>query len=171
MNCPACWRPMYETAVREVTVDVCKDGCAGVWFDAWELRKLEEGESADGAFLRVLRPRIDTDPERRARRFCPRDRVPLRRTFLGAEVALEIDTCSACKGLWIDPGEIGRLPEGDGVLTEVDPALAHLLAAELGPALQYMGIEGERGSARAARISCAVAWLFPEAWATSAPRD
>ena len=32
MRCPACHRTLSPVTVDDTTVDVCQDGCAGVWF-------------------------------------------------------------------------------------------------------------------------------------------
>ena len=40
MACPGCHRVLTATTVTGVTVDVCQDGCAGIWFDHGELAAL-----------------------------------------------------------------------------------------------------------------------------------
>jgi len=40
MNCPACKNELAPTTVGGVTVDVCQNGCGGIWFDNLELRKV-----------------------------------------------------------------------------------------------------------------------------------
>lgn len=37
MNCPACARELTKTTAGPITVDACVGGCAGVWFDNFEL--------------------------------------------------------------------------------------------------------------------------------------
>jgi Zn-finger nucleic acid-binding protein len=33
MKCPACKNVLQEMTVDNVTVDICKGGCGGIWFD------------------------------------------------------------------------------------------------------------------------------------------
>ena len=42
MKCPACDRELTETQVGAVAVDICQGGCGGVWFDAFELQRVDE---------------------------------------------------------------------------------------------------------------------------------
>ena len=41
MICAACQGELSPLLVRGVTVDVCRDGCAGIWFDNFELKKFD----------------------------------------------------------------------------------------------------------------------------------
>ena len=42
MKCPACSNRLQEMTVAGVTVDICKDGCGGIWFDNFEMKKFDE---------------------------------------------------------------------------------------------------------------------------------
>ena len=39
MKCPACGNTLHEMNAGSVTVDVCTEGCGGIWFDRneWEI--------------------------------------------------------------------------------------------------------------------------------------
>jgi Zn-finger nucleic acid-binding protein len=41
MTCPACNRTLTAVTIVSMTVDVCREGCAGVWFDQGELSLLD----------------------------------------------------------------------------------------------------------------------------------
>ena len=58
MNCPACGRGLKQLTVSDVTVDVCKGGCGGIWFDQFELKKFDEPHEAEGQELLE----VDRDP-------------------------------------------------------------------------------------------------------------
>ena len=42
MKCPACGNELSQMVAGEITVDVCKGGCGGIWFDHFELQKVDE---------------------------------------------------------------------------------------------------------------------------------
>jgi len=42
MNCPACGTAMTEMTVGNVKVQACKGGCGGLWFDEWQLGKVDQ---------------------------------------------------------------------------------------------------------------------------------
>jgi uncharacterized protein len=107
MKCPACSNVLAEFQVQQIILDACHGGCGGVWFDAFELKRLEKiAVSSGGAMLNVARdPSIQVDPSRK--RECPRcDGVKLKRHFFSAQRRVEVDHCPNCGGYWLDAGEL-----------------------------------------------------------------
>ena len=51
MECPACSNSLQQMTVGDVTVDVCKGGCGGIWFDNFELKKFDEPHESAGQTL------------------------------------------------------------------------------------------------------------------------
>ena len=129
MNCPACDHQLTPMEFGGVTVDACHGGCAGIWFDAFELQRVDEHREVPGEhLLRVQRdPNLMVDHSRR--RNCPRcGSVKLLRQFFSARKQVEVDHCPNCGGYWLDAGELekirkvypeaavmGRLAKGKGV--------------------------------------------------------
>ncbi len=110
MNCPACSNELTETKLGGVTVDVCKGGCAGIWFDAFELQKVDEQEEiSDEWLLNIERdPAVQVDSS--AKRACPRcDDVKLKRHFFTAKRKIGVDLCPGCGGYWLDAGELEKI--------------------------------------------------------------
>ena len=120
MTCPACGHVLTSTAAGGLTVDVCDGGCGGIWFDRFELQKVDEqAESAGEALLHVRRdPGVLVDPAERYR--CPHctDGVVLMRHFWSVKRAVTIDQCSECSGFFLDAGERGGIR--DEFATEAD---------------------------------------------------
>src|ERR1700742_4872221 len=98
MTCPACGHALSSLTVGGLTVDVCDGGCAGIWFDRFELKKVDErSESAGAALLDVRRdPNVAIDPAKRYH--CPKctDGVVLMRHFWSVKRAVTIDECPEC---------------------------------------------------------------------------
>ncbi|HAV65305.1 MAG TPA: hypothetical protein DCY13_23395 [Verrucomicrobiales bacterium] len=125
IDCPVCVQPMTPLAVGRIVVDVCHDGCGGVWFDHFELQKLDEQHETEGDLLAHVgkHPDIARDPVVRLN--CPRCAdVVLRQHFFCANRKVEVDSCPACGGYWLDHGELGR------IRAEFDTAAARALATE-----------------------------------------
>ena len=110
MKCPACENPLQEMTVEDVTVDVCKGGCGGIWFDQFELKKFDEPhESAGERLLEIERDEgITVD---RAKRFkCPKcEDVVMMRHFFSVKKQVEVDECPSCGGFWLDAGELDKM--------------------------------------------------------------
>lgn len=110
MKCPACFNELTEFKFGGVAVDACAGGCAGIWFDAFELQKVDDLHEVPGEhLLRVQRdPKLQVDHARR--RDCPRcDGIKLKRHFFSARKQVEVDHCPNCGGYWLDAGELEKI--------------------------------------------------------------
>lgn len=110
MKCPACGNMLQEVTVGDVTVDVCKGGCGGIWFDQFELKNFDEPhEFAGQALLDVERDEgITVDHTKRLK--CPKcDDVVMMRHLFSVKKEVEVDECPGCGGFWLDAGELGRI--------------------------------------------------------------
>lgn len=110
MNCPACGRPLQPIKAGSITVDACVGGCGGIWFDAFEMQKVDEArERAGGRLLEIPRDStVRVDHERR--RNCPRcETVVMLRHTHKDNPAVTMDECPGCGGFWLDAGELGLI--------------------------------------------------------------
>ncbi|HOX59432.1 MAG TPA: zf-TFIIB domain-containing protein [Candidatus Paceibacterota bacterium] len=110
MKCPACFNELIELHVGKLAVDACQGGCGGIWFDAFELQKVDqESEAAGEPLLNVPRaPGVVPDPARK--RECPRcEDVKLHRHFFSAKRRVQVDHCPNCGGYWLDAGELALI--------------------------------------------------------------
>lgn len=110
MNCPACERPLQPVRSEGVTVDACVGGCGGIWFDAFEMQKVDETHETAGQELL----NIDVDASLRVdleqRRNCPRcESLLMLRHRHRDNPAVMVDECPGCGGFWLDAGELGLI--------------------------------------------------------------
>ena len=107
MKCPACDHELSARAAGSITVDVCDGGCGGVWFDNFELRKVDEaGAHAIRSVPRDFALVVDSQSRRR----CPKctDQMMMRRYFSRLR-RTQIDECPDCAGIWLDAGEFDAI--------------------------------------------------------------
>src|SRR5215472_16459939 len=112
MKCPACFNELTQLQVGTLVVDACQGGCGGIWFDAFELQRVDEEDEAAGEPLIHLQrdERIVVDTSRK--RDCPRCvGVRLHRHFFSAKRKVEVDECPSCGGYWLDAGELAQIRE------------------------------------------------------------
>jgi Zn-finger nucleic acid-binding protein len=110
MRCPACLNELTQTQVGSLEVDVCQGGCGGIWFDAFELQRVDEESEAAGEALLQIQPQqnLVLDPTRK--RECPRCAgIKLKRHFFSGKRKVEVDECPNCAGYWLDAGELARI--------------------------------------------------------------
>ena len=111
MECPACHRTLTSMSAGGVELDVCRDGCGGIWFDAFELRKLDEPNENAGDELLGLARTTATKVDQTVPYDCPKcaDHVVMMRHFFSAKRGVTVDECPECGGVWLDIGELRQI--------------------------------------------------------------
>lgn len=144
MNCPACGRELVEMAAGDVTVDVCRGGCGGVWFDNFELQKVDnQSESAGEVLLDVERDE-NVAVDHSARKKCPKcDGQVMMRHFSGVKKEVEVDECPGCGGFWLDFGELAKIRSQFATDAEKDQATEVYFAEAFGEELDKMAAESQ----------------------------
>ncbi len=96
--------------VGSITVDACKGGCGGLWFDRFELDKVDEAHEATGEALLDVEHDATIDVDHEKRRNCPKcPNMVMRRFFFSANRQAEVDECPSCAGMWLDKGELASI--------------------------------------------------------------
>ncbi len=110
MKCPVCSNSLSAFDAGSFTVDICKDGCAGIWLDKGELEKCNEHTDPFPQELLRVKKSLDVVIDRSKTRLCPScEDQEMTRITLDAETNFEIDQCPTCKGHWLDVGELEHL--------------------------------------------------------------
>ena len=109
MNCPACGSQLTALGVEGLVVDACRDGCGGLWFDNFELERVNEAQERLGESLLT----IESNPEATIipnRRPCPKCHgiVMLQHRFRPDKPVM-VDECPNCGGMWLDGGELADI--------------------------------------------------------------
>lgn len=110
MKCPACKTELTQMQVEDLTVDVCKSGCGGIWFDNYEINKVDEKHECIGELLLQVEKRPDISINHQELRLCPvcEDQKMLQH-FMSVKRDVTVDECPNCGGLWLDAGELGQI--------------------------------------------------------------
>jgi hypothetical protein len=110
MQCPACRNELTEKKVDSVTVDVCQNGCGGIWFDQYEIEKFDEPDELPGEQLLEISKNPNIKPDRQKRYNCPKcSDVVMMRHFFSIKHQVEIDECPGCAGIFLDAGELTQI--------------------------------------------------------------
>lgn len=163
MNCPACSSgTLKPVTTGDVELDVCENGCGGIWFDNLELKKLDEPHEHVGEHLLEIpiNPSVRVDHERK--RECPKcDDAKMFRMFFSAKRDVEVDNCRVCGGFWLDPGEL-QMIRGAFETTEKKQAHAKEVYDEMfGPELKAMKAESEEKLAAARKVAHILRFICP----------
>ncbi len=109
MRCPACGNELTQMRAGQITVEACKGGCGGIWFDRFQIGKVDlPSESAGEALLHIERnPATKIDPSQR--RKCPTCGMIMMQHFFDVKRMVCVDECPKCAGVWLDAGELATL--------------------------------------------------------------
>ena len=162
MKCPACENPLQQMTVSDITVDVCKGGCGGIWFDSFELKKFDEPhESAGQALLEMERDQSIT-VDHTERRKCPKcDDIIMMRHFFSVKKEVEVDECPGCGGFWLDAGELGKIRSLFNTEEERHEAAQQYFSEVFGDRLAEMKAGSETQLNQARKISNMFRFICP----------
>jgi len=162
MKCPACSNPLEKVTVEGITIDVCRTGCGGIWFDHLELKKVDEKHETAGQNIVDLKinPTVTVDCSQR--RNCPRCKTPvMRRHFMSEKREVAVDECPACGGIWLDWGELGQIRNQFDTEAERKQAFEEQFNATFGKALEAMKEEDQEDLQRTHKVAGALRFICP----------
>jgi hypothetical protein len=111
MKCPVCSNNMVEEDFGGVRVDVCKNGCKGIWFDWNELVKLDEKNEGCGNALMEALSYERVNDEGRGEISCPKCDIPMHIHRYKSSKEVNVDECYSCGGFFLDSGELRAIRE------------------------------------------------------------
>jgi uncharacterized protein len=153
MKCPVCLEALTAVRADNVTVDVCLGGCGGIWFDIFELQKLDDPQDVGGEILIHLKKREDLNIDYTQRRKCPRcGDIIMMRHFYSPRRRVEVDECPSCGGFWLDAGELALIRGEHENEAEQQAAVEKYLDDMSASILGRMREGGQEGATRARRI-------------------
>ena len=150
MKCPACPNTLQEMTAGDVQVDICKNGCGGIWFES-------EGE----ALLEIERDK-NLVIDRTKRLNCPKcDNIVMMRHFFSIKKEVQVDECPGCGGFWLDAGELGKIRSLFETEQERHDAAEQYFAEIFGDKLKAMTAENEAKLQKASKISNMFRFICP----------
>jgi Zn-finger nucleic acid-binding protein len=108
MQCPVCKKEMVGENFG-VNVEVCENGCKGIWFDRGELAMLDEKNEGLGAALEAALRYPRNNDGQRGQIDCPRCSIPLHTHRFARNEQVNVDECYQCGGFFLDSGELTEI--------------------------------------------------------------
>lgn len=114
INCPACGKEMVKVFDKEkgINIDICLNGCGGIFFDNRELEKFDEAHESANEILNAIKGKEFAKVDESQIRVCPICNVPMVKMGAGTG-AVEIDVCNTCGAKFLDNGELEKVREGE----------------------------------------------------------
>lgn len=111
LTCPACAQKMKKVAIAagNFYLDVCLDGCGGIYFDNRELEKLDEKTEDISEIVQVYTDKTFNPANEAIDRVCPACAHNFVKHFVSAKQEIQIDDCYNCGGKFLDYGELEKM--------------------------------------------------------------
>jgi len=162
MKCPACSNQLQEMTVGDVTVDVCRGGCGGIWFDSFEFKKFDEPNESAGEELLDVEQDASIVVDHTKRLKCPKcDDIVMMRHFFSVKKEVEVDECPGCGGFWLDAGELRKIRSMFNTEEERHKAAGEYFSEVFGADFAAMQAEDEAKLAKARRVSNMFRFICP----------
>lgn len=113
IRCPACGNKMKKVFIPSagLNVDICVDGCGGIYFDRKEIQHFQNGnDKSYNEIKKELSGKIFTPVNQNETRVCPVCAAKMVKTKIQG-LNVEIDTCYSCGGIFLDNGELELIRE------------------------------------------------------------
>ncbi len=162
MNCPACGNILEQLIVSDVTLDVCKGGCGGIWFDNYELKKFDEPHEYAGDEILDIERDDSIVIDRTQQINCPKcEDIVMMQHFFSVKKEVEIDECPGCGGIWLDAGELAKIRSLFESEEERHKAAEGYFAEMFGDELNAMEAENKAKFEKAQRIANIFRFVCP----------
>ena len=108
INCPACGKLMHKIFMEKegLALDVCIDGCGGIFFDGRELEKFDESHENIDEIIDAIKDKTFEKTNESLTRVCPVCGNKMVKNYVSAKKNVQIDECYNCGAKFFDHGEL-----------------------------------------------------------------
>jgi len=108
--CPACGAELvkYFDAGNNFHIDICVNGCGGLYFDNREFEKYDESHEDMQFILDLIKDKTFVPTDTSKERICPACQYPMIKQGSGI-IDLEIDVCGTCGAKFLDNNELQKI--------------------------------------------------------------
>ena len=110
--CPACGKEMKKIYMpsQKIHLDVCVDGCGGLFFDNQEFKRVDEqDEDITPLILMLENKTYEPVKESALQRVCPTCGMKMVKNFSSAKHTIQVDECYGCGGKFLDHSELEKI--------------------------------------------------------------
>jgi len=111
IKCPACQKEMVKIFIPSegVNVDICLNGCGGIYFDNREFSYFDEQHENIEEILETIKDKFFEIVNENFPRSCPVCGAKMVKNFASPKKEVQIDECYKCGGKFLDNGELQKI--------------------------------------------------------------
>ena len=111
IKCPACGKEMEKIFMPEqgINLDVCVQGCGGIYFDNREFKQFDERHENIDALIESVKDKTFVKVDEHQTRKCPVCGSNMVKNFSSVKRNIEIDECYFCGGKFLDHDELLKI--------------------------------------------------------------
>lgn len=145
IKCPACQKVMTKVFVPSagVNVDICLDGCGGIYFDNREFKKMDEEHEDIAPILDAIKGKEFATVDDNLPRTCPACGATMHKNFSSINREVKVDDCYTCGGKFLDNGELQKIREEFATEEERTAATMDLVYKTVGLEIKEMEEKAE----------------------------
>ena len=130
IKCPACDKEMKKIYIPDagVNIDICLDGCGGIYFDNRELEKFDEKHENIDTLINAIDGRKFTSVNGNELRICPACGASMAKMG-AANGTVQIDICHTCGGKFLDNGELQKIRNYKNDTQKIDKIIDGIIDA------------------------------------------
>ena len=134
IKCPACGKEMKKIFMpaQGINLDVCVDGCGGIYFDNREFSKFDEPHEDITPLKEVLSNKEFQKVDQHQTRVCPVCGSDMVKNYSSVNKEVEIDECYHCGGKFLDYYELDKIRSEYNTETERSADVMKKLYSDVG---------------------------------------
>ena len=111
LNCPACGKEMEKVLIPSegINLDICTEGCGGIYFDNREFSKFDEQHEDISEILAKLENKSFVRVDESQTRLCPNCGAKMVKNYSSIKKSIEVDECYTCGGKFLDNSELVKI--------------------------------------------------------------
>ena len=137
LTCPACGKTMEKVFIpsQGINLDICTEGCGGIYFDNREFDKFDEKHEDISEILKKIDGKTFAAVNETMTRVCPVCGAKMVKNHSGINHNIEIDDCYSCGGKFLDNSELIKIREEYENNEQRDEDILRYVYKKIGPKL------------------------------------
>ena len=154
INCPACGKEMTKIFIsgEGVNLDICLDGCGGIFFDNRELKKFDEQSENIEELKQAIQGKTFEKTDENLTRICPVCGTNMVKNSVSIKGNIIIDECYNCGAKFFDHGELIKMREEYPTEQDRRQALLSETYEEVGSKIDQLELQNNMNRAKRSKF-------------------